>query len=172
MKNNKQNKFIFIALPASVIAGILTFFTIANKDIPLYQDTETIKNRIKEVEQDYVSLRKYRTYTFTRNAERTPEIIALQQKLDAAQEDDSTKTQLSNKIESIKDSLVSEALQNDETLNYIFQNAQDLYNLERSMNASNEKRAEMLKVPAIKRFNKNWAEIKNDFRQFYLGKQR
>lgn len=171
MKNNKQNKFIFIALPASVIAGILTFFTIANKDIPLYQDTETIKNRIKEVEQDYVSLHKYRTYTFTRNAERTPDIIALQQQLDTTQ-NDTTKAQLSNKIENLRDSLVSDALQNDETLNYIFQNAQDLCNLERSMNASNEKRAEMLKVPALKRFNKNWAEIKNDFRRFYLEKQR
>ena len=68
--------------------------------------------------------------------------------------------------------MVSDALQNDETLNYIFQHAQDLCNLERSMNASNEKRAEMLKVPALKRFNKNLTKIKNDFRRFYLEKQR
>ena len=171
MKNKKLNNVLFIALPATVIAGTITFFTIANKGIPAYKDTESTKNHIKESEKDYISLRDYKLQKFIQDAEQSPDVIAAQKALDAAQ-NDTTKAQLSNKIENLKDSLISDAINKDKALNQISKKTLALYELKNSLNENNEKRAEMLKVPALKRFNKNWAEIKNDFRQFYLEKQR
>lgn len=171
MNNKKLNKVLFIALPASVIAGTIVFFAIANKNIPEYKDTENAKNRIKESEKEYISLRDYKLQKFIQDAEQSPDVIAAQKALDATQ-NDAEKAQLSNKIENIKDSLVSEAINNDKALNHISKKTLALYELKNSLNENNEKRAEMLKVPALKRFNKNWAEIKNDFRRFYLEKQR
>ena len=171
MNNKKLNKVLFIALPAAVIAGTIVFFAIANKNIPEYKDTENAKNRIKESEKEYISLRDYKLQKFIQDAEQSPDVIAFQKALEATQ-NDTTKAQLSNKIENLKDSLISEAINNDKALNHISKKTLALYELKNSLNENNEKRAEMLKVPALKRFNKNWAEIKNDFRQFYLEKQR
>lgn len=171
MKNKKLTKAIFIATPATIIAGLIAFFTIANKNIPAYKDTEYTKNRIKESEKEYFFLRDYKMQEFIQDAENAPEIIAMKDKLDKIQNKEE-KEILYEKIEVIKDSLISDAINNDKALNHISKKTLALYELKNSLNESNEKRAEMLKVPALKRFNKNLAEIKNNFRQFYLEKQR